>query len=164
MRATNLRFSETTADCHDTWRKNSFCEEGSQKSLHIRSETEWDDIAGGENRNLVRNTCFSMLALLPSPLNTSSPGKSSVIAMSPVARDMWKRPGCRLERQRTYVMKLDEATWVANCFLIRQSSLGPSIVRIIYFIRCLTDVCLKVKLVLTWVSILSGTILVATSS
>ena len=60
------------------------------------------------------------------------PGRISLIAICPVDLDQWNLDGKRLPRQMRYVMKLEDASCSANSFRIRHSSLGPSIVLIMY--------------------------------
>lgn len=57
------------------------------------------------------------------------------MAIWPVDLDQWNREGRRLPRQRRYVMKLTDDNCSANSLRMRQSSLGPSIVRIMYYNR-----------------------------
>lgn len=57
------------------------------------------------------------------------PGRTSLSAIWPEPREMWKRDGVRLERASTYVMKLDAAIWSVNSLRKRHSSVGPLIVR-----------------------------------
>lgn len=54
------------------------------------------------------------------------------MAINPVAREIWNLEGLRLARQNMKVMKLHDATCNANCFRMRHSSSGPTMVRDIY--------------------------------
>jgi hypothetical protein len=54
------------------------------------------------------------------------------MAIKPVFLEIWNRLGCRLDKQKVYVIKLEEAICKANCLRIRQTSSGLLIVRAIY--------------------------------
>lgn len=61
------------------------------------------------------------------------PGSISPIATSPVLREILNLVGILLANAKAYVKKLFAAVCSANCLRIRQSSLGPLIVRTIYY-------------------------------
>ena len=55
------------------------------------------------------------------------------MTMWPVVREIVNREGFLLLNANAYVKKLFAAVCSANCFRIRHSSLGPFIVRVMYY-------------------------------
>lgn len=83
------------------------------------------------------------------------PGSNSPMVIRPVVREMVKREGFLPLNANAYVKKLVEAVCRANCFRMRQSSLGPFIVRSMYYAG-FSRVCVNVISRLTRVITVSG--------
>lgn len=101
--STYLWLCQTSSDGHDSRRQYTVCENRFDESLHIWCETERHDIASSEDRCLIWDTWFTLLNTI-SMLNwwdSDIPGSNSVIAICPVEREIWKRVGCLLDRQKT---------------------------------------------------------------